>query len=81
MAAWQVQEAKAQLSRLIELTRTEGVQKITHHGTERAVLLSIEDYQKLLEYKPDFKTYLLSGPKVNDFTIKRSLDTGRTIKL
>jgi antitoxin Phd len=81
MAAWQVQEAKAQLSKLIELACTKGVQTITHHGRERAVLLSIEDYKKLLEHKPDFKAYLLGGPKVTDFTIKRNRDTGRTVKL
>lgn len=81
MSTWQVQEAKAQFSKIVELACTQGAQVITHHGKERVVLLSVEEYQSLLRHKPDFKAYLLGGPKVSDFKIERSRDTGRTIKL
>jgi len=81
MANWQVQEAKTRLSELIERARAEGPQTITRHGTERAVLLSIEDYRALAAHKPDFKAHLLGGPKVDEFTIQRDRDTGRAIEL
>ena len=42
MATWQVQNAKARLSEVIERACTEGPQMITRHGAERAVVLSIE---------------------------------------
>jgi prevent-host-death family protein len=79
MAIWQVQDAKTRLSELMELARTEGPQTITRHGTARAVVLGIEDYRALAALKPDFKAYLLGGPKVDDFSIDRDRDTGRAI--
>lgn len=81
MTTWQVQEAKTRLSEVIERARTEGPQTITRHGTERAVVLSVEDYRALAAQKPDFKAYLLGGPKVDDFTIPRDGDTGRTVEI
>ncbi len=81
MASWQVQEAKTRLSELIEKARTDGPQTITRHGSERAVVLSIEDYRSLVAHRPDFRAYLLGGPKVDDFTIERDRDTGRDTTL
>ena len=81
MATWQVQDAKAHLSDVIERARTEGPQTITRHGRERAVVLSIEDYRALAAQKPDFKAYLLGGPKVENFVVERDHDVGRDIEL
>jgi antitoxin Phd len=81
MAIWQVQEAKTRLSEVIEEAQTEGPQIITRHGSERAVVLSISDYRALTSQKPDFKDYLLGGPKVDSFEIERDRDTGREIDL
>jgi prevent-host-death family protein len=80
MANWQVQDAKSRFSEVIERARTEGPQTITRHGTERAVVLSIEDYRALAAHKPDFKAYLLGGPKLDDFLIARDQDSGRAVK-
>ena len=81
MATWQVQNAKARLSEVIERACTEGPQMITRHGAERAVVLSIEDYRALAAHKPNFRAYLLGGPKVDDFSIERDGDTGRPVEL
>lgn len=81
MATWQVQQAKTRLSEVIERARTEGPQIITRHGTERAVVLSIEEYRVLMAHQPDFKAHLLGGPKVDDFAIERDRDTGRNVEL
>ena len=81
MATWQVQQAKIRFREVIECARTEGPQKITRHGTERAVVLSIEAYRALIAHQPDFKAHLLGGPKVDDFTIERDRDTGRPVEL
>ncbi len=81
MATWQVQDAKTRLSEVIERARSEGPQTITRHGKERAVVLSIEDYRLLAAHRPDFKAYLLGGPKVDDFSIDRDRDAGRPIEL
>lgn len=81
MAIWQVQEAKTRLSELIEEARSKGPQIITRHGAERAVVLSIDEYRALTACKPDLKSYLLGGPKVDSFEIERDRDTGREIGL
>jgi prevent-host-death family protein len=81
LAKWQVNEAKSRFSELLELVETQGPQVITRHGKDKAVVLSIEDYRKLEAIKPDFKEYLLSGPKVDDFEIERPQDQGREIDL
>lgn len=81
MAVWQVQEAKTKLSELIEEANTKGPQIITRHGSERAVILSIAEYRALTAQKPDFRAYLLGGPKFDGFEIERDKDTGREIDL
>jgi antitoxin Phd len=81
MAVWQVQEAKTRLSEVIEQASSKGPQIITRHGSERAVILSIEDYRALTAYKPNLKEYLLGGTKVDSFKVKRDHDTGRKVSL
>lgn len=78
MAKWQVNAARNHLSEVLDQAETEGPQIITHHGKERAVVLSIDAYRSLEKnQKPDFITFLLNGPKVDDFEVERSKDTGR----
>lgn len=81
MSKWQVHDAKRRLSELIELAWTEGPQVITRHGKERVVVISVEEYRKLEAARPDFKDYLLSGPKVDDLEIERPRDLGRDVDL
>ncbi len=81
MAIWQVQEAKTRLSEVIEQARSQGPQIITRHGSERAVVLSMEDYRSLTAHKPNLTEYLLGGPKVDNFEVERDSDTGREFSL
>jgi prevent-host-death family protein len=81
MAIWQVQEAKTRLSEVIEEATRKGPQIITRHGAERAVILSIAEYRALTAQKPDFRAYLLGGPRVDSFDVTRDRDTGREVDL
>jgi antitoxin Phd len=82
MATWQVQEAKARFSELLDRAETEGPQTITKHGSERAVVLSILEYETMKRQKPDLIDLLLNrGPKFDDFEIERDKDAGREIDL
>lgn len=81
MATWEVQDAKTHFSEVIARARSDGPQTITRHGAERAVVLSIEDYRALAAEKPDFKAYLMGGPKFDEFSIARDDDTGRAVDL
>jgi len=81
MATWQVHNAKARFSELLERAEREGPQIIARRGTERAVVLSIREFRKLTENRPNLRDYLLGGPKVDDFEVERSKDRGREIDL
>jgi len=76
---WQVNDAKNKFSELIEQAYANGPQVITRHGSERAVVISIDEYRALTAHKPDLKSYLLGGPKVDDLVIDRDQSLGRTI--
>lgn len=78
-ANWPVHEAKVRLSELIDRAETQGPQTITRHGTERAVVLSVAEYHHLLSFKPNFRSHLLGGPKVDTFPVPRSRDRGRHV--
>lgn len=81
MSIWQIQEAKTHFSEVIEEANSKGPQVITRHGSERAVILSVADYRALTAHKPDLREYLLGGPKVDSFEVKRDRDTGRKVRL
>ena len=86
MATWQVQEAKARLSELIDQAQTEGPQTITRHGKTSAIVLSPAEYESMKSMQPNLVDFLLySGPKFDDFEaefdVSRSQDTGREVDL
>lgn len=47
MKTWPVQDAKNQLSQVIELARTEGPQVITRHGQPVVVVVAADEFKKL----------------------------------
>jgi antitoxin Phd len=81
VATWQVHNAKARFSELLERAAREGPQIIARRGTERAVVLSIDEYRRLVAARPNLRDYLLGAPKVDDFDVERSTDRGREIDL
>jgi antitoxin Phd len=64
MAKWQLQEAKARLSALIDDTLTKGPQTVTRRGIDTVVVISIEEWRRLNETRPTLKDVLLGeGPR------------------
>ena len=47
LPAWKLQDAKAQLSRVVRAAREHGPQRVTVHGKDAVVVLSAEDYARL----------------------------------
>jgi len=43
---WPLHDAKARLSELVRKARTEGPQRITVHGREEVVVVSVEEYRR-----------------------------------
>lgn len=69
MRVWQVQEAKSHFSEVLEKARSEGPQTITRHGTETAVVMSVEEYRRLKGPERTLIDLLMSGPKFDDFEL------------
>ena len=58
---WQVQEAKARFSALLETALTQGPQVVTKRGIETAVLVPIDHWRRLEKMaKPSLKELLLA---------------------
>lgn len=60
---WQIQEAKAKFSELVQRAIEEGPQTVTRHGKDTVVVLSSAEYRKLCEGTPSLKEILMSGPE------------------
>jgi len=60
---WQLQEAKAKFSELVQKAIDEGPQTVTRHGKEAVVVLSVEQYKKLEARRPSLLEVLMSGPE------------------
>jgi prevent-host-death family protein len=77
--AWQVQEAKNKLSRLIEDAIQRGPQIITRRGTEVAIVLSIEDYREMTAGKGKLSEFLRRSPLAGaDLDLTRDTSPSRS---
>jgi antitoxin Phd len=66
MSKWQLQDAKSRFSELIDDTLEKGPQVVTRRGIDTAVVVSMEDWQKLKnENRLTWKDVLLGeGPRL-----------------
>jgi antitoxin Phd len=83
--AWQVQTAKAKFSELFRLARTEGPQRITRQGKEGVVMISDEQYDRLMVKSRQPKSivqFFRDSPLAGvELDWERDKDQGRDIKL
>lgn len=63
---WHLQDAKNNFSKVVQRARTEGPQTVTLRGQRAAVVISAEEYDRLVSSKPSFVEHLLSGPAWDD---------------
>jgi antitoxin Phd len=61
MGSWQVQDAKARFSEFLDATIKKGPQVVTRRGVETAVLVPIEEWNRLQRAaRPSLKALLLA---------------------
>lgn len=61
MHIWPVQDAKARFSEFLDACIAEGPQMVTRRGTEAAVLVPVDEWNRLQSVaKPSLKALLLS---------------------
>ncbi|TGT78919.1 type II toxin-antitoxin system Phd/YefM family antitoxin, partial [bacterium M00.F.Ca.ET.157.01.1.1] len=63
---WHLQDAKNNFSKVVQRARSEGPQTVTLRGERAVVVLSAEDYDRLVGKKKSLAEYLLTGPGWDD---------------
>ena len=59
---WQLQEAKSKFSHIVDRAHQHGPQFVTRHGHKAAVVLSFEDYQKMVAPENSLSDFLKASP-------------------
>lgn len=81
MRRWQLQEAKARLSEVVKSAR-EGPQEISVRGEPAAVVLSIEEYERLNKKKLSLAEFVRRSGLVGvDLELERDKSPARDIDL
>lgn len=75
---WQIQQAKARFSEMVERTLRDGPQTVTRHGKPVAVVVSADEYRRLRSGSKSFKALLASAP-LEGVKIRRSREKTRII--
>jgi antitoxin Phd len=60
--AWQLQEAKAKFSELVQKAIEEGPQTVTRHNKPVVVVISAEEFELMKKRQVDFKELLAAAP-------------------
>jgi antitoxin Phd len=82
MKKWQIQEAKAKLSGVIQKAISEGPQEISVRGKATAVILSMKQYINLTSPKSSFVQFLQNSPLVGlNLELERDKSPCRNVKL
>lgn len=73
MKHWQVQDAKARFSELLDASVKDGPQMVTRRGVETAVLVPVEEWRRLTAKRPrTLKELLLTDEARFDFDLPRT---------
>jgi len=80
---WQLQDAKSKFSQVVDNAMHSKPQFVTKHGNNAVVVLSFEDYKRIIKPKTNLVTFLRNSPLSEiDFDISRNkTDFPRDVEL
>ena len=79
---WQFQDAKAQLSKVMDTVQTTGMQTIIRNRNEVYIILSKEQYEKCISPKDSLLDFFMNAPCPDvDLDITRSQEGIREVDL
>jgi prevent-host-death family protein len=79
MKTWPLQDAKNQFSQLVELAGTEGPQTVTRHGYPVAVVVSADEFKKMIRPKESVVEFF-APLKGSGIRLERRRDLPRKLK-
>ncbi|RLE21713.1 MAG: type II toxin-antitoxin system prevent-host-death family antitoxin [Acidobacteria bacterium] len=81
-STWKLQDAKNRFSEVVNEAARSGPQIVTRRGREAAVVMSVEDYRRLVMQEVNLVDFLRTSPLCGiEIDIERSKNLGREIDL
>jgi antitoxin Phd len=81
-ARWKLEDAKARFSEVVRHAREEGPQRVTVRGQDAVVVMSVEEFERLVPVAPrtPFLPFMESL-HLDGLDLERELDRGRDVEL
>jgi len=77
---WKLQDAKNRFSEVVEKALKEGPQVVTRRGREAVVVVSADQYARLIRRKVGLVDFFRRSP-LSGIDVERSKDAGRKVEL
>jgi prevent-host-death family protein len=79
---WKLEDAKARFSEVVRHAREDGPQRVTVRGHDAVVVMSVEEFERLVPAKPraPFVAFMESL-KLGGLDLEREADRGRDVAL
>ncbi len=79
---WQLQDAKNKFSKLVDIAQQTGPQVVTKHGQEAVVVISIDEYKRLVKPQKKLISFFQDSPLADsNLELDRIKDLPRSIDL
>jgi len=79
---WSLETAKARFSEVVRHARDDGPQRVSVRGREAVVIMSVEDYDRLMPAKPKLPLVeFMESLSLSELDVERESDTGRDVEL
>ncbi|MBB3611733.1 type II toxin-antitoxin system Phd/YefM family antitoxin [Rhizobium sp. BK602] len=79
---WNLETAKARFSEVVRHARDDGPQRVSVRGREAVVIMSVEDYDRLVPAKPRLPLVeFMESLSLSALDVERESDTGRDVEL
>jgi len=79
---WSLQDAKNKFSQVVDEAHKDGPQIVTRRGVQSVVIMSIEDYKKLIKPETDLIEFFKQSPLHGaDLDVERSKGPSRKVDL
>ena len=81
-ARWKLEDAKARFSEVVRHAREDGPQRVTVRGQDAVVVMSVEEFERLVPEKPRVPfVQFMESLHLGGLDLEREMDRGRDVEL
>lgn len=79
---WKLEDAKARFSEVVRHAREEGPQRVSVRGHDAVVVMSVEEFERLVPEKPRLPfLQFMESLHLDGLNLEREMDRGRDVEL